>query len=533
MLVPMEALTRTLAAASAYQFGGLTAIVIIRNGALWPVTWVQGIFVPATSPIPSIDPKWFPAGAFIRIFVVNPSAPNDLPASILDIFDRVVYVTDAIPSSVPDALRTHLKAGAIHPNDPSQTYFSSFIASILLSGPPPATPRSDMPPLRSLLRAVFRDGFALLPDALRALLGIPSEHDDFRSEPLDDDFRMTDGGITSKPRSPLTRDSCRLRFDVAKLTRLWDDAVSAGTVPTFHRTVLRDRRSRQTAWRWARAVTNRRIGLAVSGGGATSYRLVPLLELLGKRRVPVDVLGGESGGASLGAYYCRDGSAGLTEYMRAGNLLSIAGLLFAGVTSQPIETGMDWAFANTTLDDLEVRFVPVTTALPPSGPPAAHAVVRGTLGAAVRASGALPIFFARTVNHGVIYSDGSMSAQIPARQLPNYGADHVFACNSIPGPDRRNPISGWPGGELLYRFTYVGPMLDMFVSNGFMLNRIGLDAGLYADVFIDMTPNRASTFEIFEWWRAAGLVEEARRDPRLRKGVSACKDLWKRVRKDP
>jgi len=292
MLVPMEALTRTLAAASAYQFGGLTAIVIIRNGALWPVTWVQGIFVPATSPIPSIDPKWFPAGAFIRIFVVNPSAPNDLPASILDIFDRVVYVTDAIPSSVPDALRTHLKAGAIHPNDPSQTYFSSFIASILLSGPPPATPRSDMPPLRSLLRAVFRDGFALLPDALRALLGIPSEHDDFRSEPLDDDFRMTDGGITSKPRSPLTRDSCRLRFDVAKLTRLWDDAVSAGTVPTFHRTVLRDRRSRQTAWRWARAVTNRRIGLAVSGGGATSYRLVPLLELLGKRRVPVDVLGG-------------------------------------------------------------------------------------------------------------------------------------------------------------------------------------------------------------------------------------------------
>ena len=41
MLVPMEALTRTLAAASAYQFGGLTAIVIIRNGALWPVTWVQ------------------------------------------------------------------------------------------------------------------------------------------------------------------------------------------------------------------------------------------------------------------------------------------------------------------------------------------------------------------------------------------------------------------------------------------------------------------------------------------------------------
>ena len=79
----------------------------------------------------------------------------------------------------------------------------------------------------------------------------------------------------------------------------------------------------------------------------------------------------------------------------------------------------------------------------------------------VRASGALPIFFARTVNHGVIYSDGSMSAQIPARQLPNYGADHVFACNSIPGPDRQVVVAP---DALLTLDTPHGPLLFQIVT---------------------------------------------------------------------
>src|SRR5207249_2953727 len=156
-----------------------------------------------------------------------------------------------------------------------------------------------------------------------------------------------------------------------------------------------------------------------------------------------------------GAYYCRDGTEGLSEYTGAGNLVSIVGALMAGLTSQLIESGMDWAFRDTTLDDLEVRLIAVTTALPEVGPPEARAVIHGTLGEAVRVSGALPLFFARAVKGGVVYTDGATSTQIPARALPNYGADYVFACNSIPGPDRRNPLSDWPCGECVYRFTYM------------------------------------------------------------------------------
>jgi predicted acylesterase/phospholipase RssA len=537
--VPMEALTRLLAAASARQFGGLTAIIIVQSDGTMPhVLWNNGQFVDPGSGMVTPDPlASFPTTSFWRIFVVNPGSPNDLPTGWTSqgyLFNRIVYVTDALPTAVPSGPATHLKSGTVSPTDRSQTYFSSFIPSILLGTPPPAQPRSDLPPLGPLLKAIVLDGFALVPASIRTLLGVPPAHDGFHSEPLEDDFEMTGGGITASPRSPIKRDACRIRFDLTVITGLWNGAQAAGTVPTFDHTVFQAQSAyRLTAFRWARAVTNRRIGLAVSGGGATSYRLIPVVEKLDRRKVPIDVVGGMSGGASFCAYYARDGMAGLGQYENAGNLLSIAGVLFAGVTSQPIESGMDWLFQGTTLQDLEVRFVPVTTALPPSGRPVGHAVVRGTLGAAVRASGALPVFFARTVKHGVVYTDGSMTAQIPARALPDYGADYVFACNSIPGPDRRNLLSDWPGGEILYRFTFVGPMLDLFASNAFLLHQIGRDAGLWAHQFIDATPVNGSVLEIFEWWRAAALVKEARNDPLLRHGVALCAKIWKHVRKDP
>jgi hypothetical protein len=535
MLAPMEALTRLLAAAAADQFKGLTAIVTVRvGGGLELTMWSSGLFTAPIS-IAAIDGTVFAPKAFYRIFVVNPATPNDLPTALAGIrFDRIVYLTDGPVGAVPPALLPRLKPGAVSPTDPSQTYFSCFVPSIVLAGPAPGPPREGIPPLGPLLRDIVRDLFAFVPVPIRGLLGIAPEPEGFRSEPLDEDFGMVAGGITARPGSPVRRDSCRLRLDLAEIGERWDDAQSTSTIDCFHATAFAASPAcERTAQRWARALTNRRMGLAVSGGGATSYRLVPLAEQLETTGVPVDVLGGVSGGAAFGAYYCRDGRLGLTRYQGAGNALSIAGALLAGLTSQPIESGMDWTFRDTTLDDLEVRFVAGTTALPPSGAPEPHAVVGGTLGAAVRASGALPLFFARTVKHEVVYADGAMTAQIPARCLPNYGADYIIACNAIPGPDRRNPLGGWPGGEFLYRFTYVGPLVDMFVANGFLLHRIGRDAGLYAHVFVEMAPNNASVTEIFRWDRAARLVDEARHDPRLLAAVAKCLKCWQEVSKDP
>jgi predicted acylesterase/phospholipase RssA len=311
---------------------------------------------------------------------------------------------------------------------------------------------------------------------------------------------------------------------------MWRAAVIDDTTYAYHRTVFAGYPAyARTAARWARAVTNKRIGFAVSGDGATSYRLVALLRLLEKAGIPIDVFGGVSGGANLGAYYCRDGADGLDQYVgQAGRGRSVVSALLASLTSQPIESGLDWAFSDTTLDDLEVRFLAITTALPECGPPESHVVVRGTLGAAVRASGSLPLFFARTIKGGVLYSDGALANPMPVRALPNYGADYVIACNSVPGPDNRNPLRQWPGFDALYRWSCLGPVIDVWVANAYSHQRRAEEAAAYADVAIAMTPNTLSLFEVMLWLIPEFLLDEAGRDERIQTGVDAVKQFWSR-----
>jgi len=525
LLAPMEALTRLLAASAAREFGGPTAIVVANDGTLEVTVWTGGEFS-GTAPINDLETA-FP-DQFYRIFVVQPSAPNELPPSLsAHRFDRIVYVTDRRPESVPPALAVHLKAGALSADN--EPYFSCFIPSILLTGPALRRPRSGLPPLSVLVSAIMRDARSFVPASIKSLLGIPTGRDRFESEPLEEEPDLE--GRTVKPGNKMERDACRLRLDPAEIARLWESEAPA-TLGSFHRRAFRQRPAyEKTAERWARAVTNKRVGLAVSGGGATSYRIVALLEMLEARNVPIDVFGGLSGGAALGAYFCRDGGAGLARYVsRAASRLSILGGLLAPLTSQFIETGMDWEFWETTLDDLEVRFVAVTTALPEVGPPEARSVVRGTLGEAVRVSGALPLFFARTVKDGVLYSDGASATPLPARALPNHGADYVIACNSVPGPDSRNPIRKCPFGEFVYRFTDIGRSLDMWVANGFSLERTCRDAAEFADVFVEATPNDASLLEIFEWSHAGQLLQAARTDPRVIAGAAACATWWQAVK---
>jgi predicted acylesterase/phospholipase RssA len=545
MTVPIEALTRLLAAAAADQFQtpprAHTAIVLVRPGpVLEKSQWAGGVF-PAPTIINAIDDVAFPGNDFYRIFIVNPGTPDQLPPAFDDTIDRIVFITDSLPAMPDPALTGYLKPGAVSPTDPNRTYFSSFIPTLLLG--PPLEPLRDRPlPLGRLFLDICRDALGLVPEPIRQALNIAAERPGFRSELLDDGFRMTTRGLQAAPRNALDRDQCRLRIDPAEIAELWDEALrNPATIPAFH--LSPSQSNRASANRWARAVTNRRIGVAASGGGATSYRLVPIIERLNLKKVPIDLVAGVSAGTSLGAYCARDERNGLTRYTNAGNALSILGVLFAGVTSQPIETGMDVAFQHTdpddgksydtNVEDLEVRLVAVATALPPSGPPEPRVVVGGTLGAAVRASGALPIFFARTVKHGVVYTDGVMTAAIPARALADYGADYVVACNSIPGPNSRNPIKRFLGGEFVYRFTFAGPMIDMLVSNAFLVKRIYREASLFAHKFIQVKPNEATLTEIYRWDKAEQLADEVDRDPDTEMEAGDCEELWNAIRPDP
>src|SRR5262249_26048546 len=149
------------------------------------------------------------------------------------------------------------------------------------------------------------------------------------------------------------------------------------------------------------------------------------------------------GGSLLGAYYCAEGNAGLRRYVEGG-LLYNAVFYGSMVNSALVEAVVDRELGGVRIDELEVRFVPLTTALTDSGPPQARAVVGGTLGEGVRASGSAPVLVAPTDKGNVRYTDGLSASIIPVQAARDYGADFVIACNSIPGPNQRNPFRAYP-----------------------------------------------------------------------------------------
>jgi predicted acylesterase/phospholipase RssA len=475
-----------------------------------------------------------PASQFHRLFFVRDRAPNVLPHALKEFkFHRIVYLTRKLPSSIPEGLLAHLHDMVQNDANPSNPLFSSFIPTIILDRDPIRPARSGVPPLRSLFRAI-----------VGSMSGLESPPSNFRTEAIDSQSVFSTNGSAPTPRSRLKRDLCRVFFDPARLEGLWNNSL-----PLSKTTTVRDRRTaragpsqelrpfvplalaaepsyEKAAARWARAVTNRQVGLALSGGGGSSYRAVPLLRFLHEHGVPIDVIGSSSGGSLLAAYFCRNGLPGLDSYIR-GSFLAAAGGLAALLSSQVIEEVLDWVFRDTRVEQLEVRFVPIAMALPNGGAPEARAVVRGTLGEAVRVSGALPLL-ARSVKKGTLYSDGSLAIPIPARALPSFGADLVFAFSSIPGPLESNPLGGLPGINFLYKYApLLGRVVELLTANAFFLEQVARAVGNDAAVYIQASPSNASLLEVLRFDQAERLVNESERDPRVRIGAAACAQRWR------
>jgi predicted acylesterase/phospholipase RssA len=247
--------------------------------------------------------------------------------------------------------------------------------------------------------------------------------------------------VTNKSPVPerLTRDACVLHFDVNAVQTAWNNWTAA-TGPNKPQTFLDALGAshpayRDTASRWARAVTNRRVGVAFSGGGASSYRIEPVAAQLKSQGVPVDVFLGLSGGAFLGAYYVHAGLRGLHTAAQRGlffQMILPSVMLSTLALRLLIDADVGWA----RVEDQELRFVAVTTELPHHGPPRVTAVVKGTLGEAAQASGTLPPAFAPTVKNGARYTDGGASTLVPSRIARDYGPTSSSPAIRLPVPPR-------------------------------------------------------------------------------------------------
>lgn len=520
-LADLELLTHLLAGAVAQDLQLPVVIVTFSQaipGGMRIDEWNGANFVPITMPlpVPPIDAgklqHLIPAivfGATIirpgRVFVVHLDDPLHLPpaAHPLLVFDRAVLVTDAIPDTVPTEV-----SDLLDPNLLMQAGvgYSGVIPSVVVAPAP-----SGFPWGRWLGCAA--PGFAA------------------RDEPEDEQMLLP-GPAGEKIR--LFRDACSLRLDLKALSAQWAPWDAAGRLTAFIDEVAavdpaEGPRVVERAHRWGRTVTNRRVGVAVSGGGACAYRLGGLLRRLEEAHVPVDVLAGLSGGALIGAYYCTGGRPGLTRGERRGPIFQFT-LPLALLSSWFIEKAIDFDLSCAAVEEADVRYVAVTAELPSGSRPRARVVSKGTVGEAVRASGTLPPLFGPTKKGSGRYTDGGAASLVPAEIVRNCGADLTVSYNVLAGPRDGNPFSWLPFGigDVLRDLPILGRVIDVWVWYTFLWYRASRQFGRRADVPVEFDQD-AQMMEAMFWMIAPWVAEWGYDDPEVQQKSLDAQALWQNL----
>jgi predicted acylesterase/phospholipase RssA len=291
--------------------------------------------------------------------------------------------------------------------------------------------------------------------------------------------------------NPPERDSCRMRMNPAQVN-------AADAEPNWSN--IQPVSIRKTFERWARTVTWKRVGICISGGGASVFRLVPLFEALENEGLPVDLLAGVSGGTIFSACYAVGGLQKVNQLADNGSSFMMA-LTGALLTSWFVQRYVDNFFQDCGMCNTEIRVLPMTAKLAPMSPPRPAAMVDGTFGQALRASGGAPFFGPFFVGDSR-QTDGAVLAGLPPPFLAErFGADIVFAMNVLALPANRFPGETVPIlGDIVgvfYRYTPVGRLLDTYGATSTMLHTIAEGAGMHADVFVDTPPRDFAPFEQF------------------------------------
>ena len=280
--------------------------------------------------------------------------------------------------------------------------------------------------------------------------------------------------------------------------------------------------------RWARAVTDRRVGVALGGGGSWGYAHLAVLFHLAEQRIPVDLVSGASFGAVVGAFYAAEGIQGLRHLLNRSRALQVATMV-GFVTPTALEQTINILLGNRRLEDLVMPFFPTTTDLV-SG--SEDYVARGTLGLGVRASGGLSPMFPPTRTSFATWVDGGMSANVPARVLRAEGARVVFSSNVVPPPDNRprQNILGGSIGQVVADLNIVARMRAAMEASLTAMATISEYSAAPADVQWDSAQPYGLPMNMTDGW---GVVQDSISDPAFWDSLSSAATVWEAAKGSP
>ncbi len=331
--------------------------------------------------------------------------------------------------------------------------------------------------------------------------------------------------INANPTKTSHASDCRIRLDLVKvraLAQVWN--------PYMPLTTIDETLAREMGV-WARALTQRRTGIALAGGGVWSMQSVFIIRELNKRGVPLDVITGASAGAMIGGYYSVLGLPGLDLIVERGD----SGFLDVVVGLWMLAPCIGQAFfehefgAHTCLDNLAVDFRPNSTNLTIGE---GVAFTRGPVASAVRAAASAPPLVAPTFSASQRFVDGAFSNNVAAQVLPYFGANLTFAANTYPPSNRPKPT--WVP-DIFTRVTSLGPinrLLDFTVALNLLANLTGKVEGGYADVGYNATSNASFPFlTTTDFTRSSKMIEMAAQDPAVHKAIDDFTARWEHSRR--
>ena len=236
--------------------------------------------------------------------------------------------------------------------------------------------------------------------------------------------------------------------------------------------------------RLARRLCGKSVGLVLGGGGARGISQIGVIRALEEAGIPIDIIGGTSIGAFIGALYARDADV-VPMYGRAKKFAGRMGSMWrfaldltypsaSYTTGHEFNRGIFKTFGNSQMEDFWLEFYCNTTNISKS---CAEFHNSGYVWRYVRASMSLAGLLPPLCDEGSMLLDGGYIDNLTVAHMKSLGADVIFAIDvgslddnlpqafgdSLSGAwalmNRWNPFSSYPNpptlSEIQARLAYV------------------------------------------------------------------------------
>lgn len=274
--------------------------------------------------------------------------------------------------------------------------------------------------------------------------------------------------------------------------------------------------------RWARGITDRRVGIAIGGAGAQSYVGIPFIEQLQDAGVPIDIISGSSTGAFIGAFYAALGDKGLLRMLLNSNTIGW-GVFFALVDNIPLTWWLSWATNFVDFTDLAQPTISVSSVAQTGEP---YHQTSGLAGKGLMASGSLPPFVATYIGNTRLL-DGGVTQDVPTAILNAAGAELVIAAQSVP---KVQSIPRLPDQvEVPYLTKWwlsLNPLvrgLDFYRGYLMLFRQAAMGEEQYAEVVYNATTKFSSAGS---WYAGPRIAAEAADSQALKEAIIEAKAHW-------